>query len=169
MTESDRPKSHRLLQVALIVLIVSAAYLYSFPQPNLPYVAIVLLHTVVGGVAAVLLTMRLPRMLCTVSNCGGAGWLLIAAGSVVGLVLIKVGTPRSEWKWLYGHIALALLGVSFLIGDRVSRGLISSKATVALVSVSVVAGFSYGAEHLRQSWHTPVSYTHLTLPTICSV
>ena len=38
------------------------------------------------------------------------GWVLLASGAVVGLILIKTGTPRVEWNLLYVHILLSLAG-----------------------------------------------------------
>src|ERR1041384_1840035 len=34
------------------------------------------------------------------------GWLLIAGGTLLGLILIKIGTPSRFRTWLYLHIAL---------------------------------------------------------------
>jgi Flp pilus assembly protein TadD len=153
MNESVHPHSYRLVWAALVVLLLSAAYLYSFPQPNITYVLAVLLHTAVGVAMAVLLIRPLPRLLRSASNYSRAGWLFMAAASLLGIFLIKVGTARVEWKWLYVHIAFALFGVGLLIGDRISRfRWLGSRVTAAALSISVVSGLGCGAQYFRQSW-----------------
>jgi len=46
----------RALSRLIAFLVVSAIYLYAFPQANLFYAGIVLLHALGGGAAALLLT-----------------------------------------------------------------------------------------------------------------
>jgi Flp pilus assembly protein TadD len=113
-----------------------------------------LFHTVVGVIVVVLFVVHLPRVLRTANNHARVGWSLSALAAVLGLVLIKVGTPRAQEKWLYSHIAIALLGISLLMADRVSkRRWIASRSVAAVVSIVVVAGIGYSAQHLRESWH----------------
>ena len=95
----------------MLFLAVSAAYLYTFPQPNIPYAGVVLLHALGGVLAAILLVPAFVRLMRTGSLSSRAGWLLIAAGAVLGLILIKTGTPRTEWNKLYLHIVISLAGV----------------------------------------------------------
>jgi hypothetical protein len=99
----------RALPGLLVLLIVSAAYLYTFPQPNIFYAGVVLLHALGGVLTAILLIPALLRLLRNRSLVAGAGWLLVTAGAVLGLILIRTGTPRTEWKWLYLHITISLL------------------------------------------------------------
>src|SRR4029077_14154914 len=102
--------SHRLFIGLLVFLVVSASYLYTFPQPNVFYAAIVLLHAVVGFAASIMLAAFLYRLLRNGSIASLLGWVLLAAGAAVGLALIKVGTPRMEWNWFYLHIVLSVAG-----------------------------------------------------------
>ena len=88
----------RALSWLLPFLLISAAYLYAFPQPTVFYAGVVLLHAFSGVVAAVLLVPALIRVLRNGSSLARAGWLLVAAGAVLGLILIKTGTPRTEWN-----------------------------------------------------------------------
>src|SRR5438270_10542592 len=104
MPQSEHLFSHKLLFGLLVFLAASAAYLYPFPQPNVFYAGIVLLHTVAGVAVAILLVPFLWRRLRAQTLTGKAGWLLLLAGAVMGLALIYTGTPREEWKWLYLHI-----------------------------------------------------------------
>ena len=143
----------------LVFLVVSAAYLYAFPQPNIFYAAVVLLHVLGGVAAAILLAAVLLRRLRTGSSTARIGWVLLTAGAVLGLILIKTGTPRFEWKWLYLHIVISLLGVGLLAADQLGkRGwLASSRSTAAhraAICLVALAGIAYGARYLREGWQT---------------
>jgi len=105
----------------LAFLFVSAIYLYAFPQPNVFYAVIVLLHAFVGVVVAIYLLVLLFHLLRNGSWMARFGWLLIAASAVLGVVLIKVGALHSEWNLLYFHILVALAGCGFLLGDWAGR------------------------------------------------
>src|SRR5579863_8019354 len=100
------------------LLVISAAHLYTFPQANIIYAVVVLLHALGGALAAVLLVPAFLRLMRTGSFASRAGWLLIAVGAVIGLILIKTGTPRTEWNKLYLHIVISLAGVGLLIAGR---------------------------------------------------
>jgi Flp pilus assembly protein TadD len=149
----------RALSWLVPFLVISAAYLYAFPQANVFYAGVVLLHALAGGIAAILLVPALFRLLQNGSFLARAGWLLIAAGAVLGIILIKTGTPRSEWKWLYLHVVISLIGVGLLIAEKLGRrGDIASGATTAALRAAVclllLAGIGYGARYQRESWQT---------------
>src|SRR5665213_4499140 len=93
----------RSLACQLVFLFLSAIYLFAFPQPNLIYPVFVLLHTVVGVIATLLLLAFLRRLLLHASLFSQAGWLLMFAGGVLGCVLIYTGTVHSEFRLLYTH------------------------------------------------------------------
>ncbi len=77
------------------------------------------------------------------------GWLLLSAGAVFGLILIKTGTLRTEWNWLYLHIALSAAGFAFLVADARSKsGLVWARAAFVLV---FIAAMGTGAWYLRDS------------------
>jgi tetratricopeptide (TPR) repeat protein len=161
MQESPRSAGFagRLLFWLLVFLTLSAAYLYTFPQPNLVYAGVVLLHVLGGVVAAILLALLLLRKLRTATLSARAGWLLIAAGAVLGLILIETGTPRAEWNWMYLHIVVSLAGVGLLLADFLGkRGwLVSNAATAALrvaICLVVLSGIGYGAHYVRAGWAT---------------
>src|SRR3984957_17047085 len=161
MREDRTPQSlvRRALSWLLPFLVVSAAYLYTFPQANVSYAGVVLLHALAGVIAAILLVPALFRLLRNGSILERAGWLIIAAGAVLGLILIKTGTPRTEWKWLYLHIVISLVGVGFLIANRLGRrghsgaGAITVALRAGLCRV-VIAILGYGAPYIRESWQT---------------
>src|SRR5437667_11073418 len=105
----------------LVFLVLSAIYLYAFPQPNVFYAAIVLLHAFVGILACIYLLIFLFRILRQASTMARFGWLVILASATLGVILIKVGTSRPEWKLVYAHIALALAGCGVVFADWVGR------------------------------------------------
>src|SRR5439155_1186050 len=140
----------------LVFLVVSATYLYTFPQPNIFYAVIVLLHATTGVVAAVMLAIFFFRLLRNGSFAARAGWVLLAAGAVIGIVLIKTGTPRVEWNWLYVHILLSLAGVGILFADWAgNRGWLGIGAARAVLRLAIcllaLAGLGYGARYVRES------------------
>ena len=161
MRENSRPEGFlgRALSWLLAFLVISAAYLYTFPQPNIFYAAVVLLHALGGVVAAILLVPYLLRLLREASLVTRAGWLLVAAGAVLGIILIRTGTSRPEWKWLYLHIVISLVGVGLLAADNLGRrGRLASNAGTAALHTAIclvmLAGVAYGARYIRESWQT---------------
>jgi cytochrome c-type biogenesis protein CcmH/NrfG len=156
MPQSDRPLSHKLLIGLLLFLAASAAYLYPFPQPNVVYAGVVLLHTVAGVVLAILLVPFLWRRLREQTLTGKAGWLLLAAGSALGLALIYTGTLRADWNWLYLHIVLVLAAIAFLFADWAGRrGWLKSLPGAVVVrpvlALAILAGLSAGAWYQRNA------------------
>jgi Flp pilus assembly protein TadD len=164
----------RNLPWLLIFLASSAAYLYAFPQANIFYAGIVLLHTLAGVFTAILLIRGLYPRVRNGSVLARAGWLLIAIGSILGLILIKTGTARAEWRWLYLHILLSLVGVCLLIGDKwgqreglSSKGVTSdtvARILPAAICLLLLAGIGYGARYIRESWQTRSRIENPTMP-----
>ena len=152
----------RTLSWLIVFLVISAAYLYTFPQPNIPYAGVVLLHTLGGLIATALLAPALIRLLRAGSISSRLGWLLIAVGAVIGLVLIKTGTPRSEWNRLYLHIVISMAGVGLLLagwlgsraGSEASRHSALRAIARAAVCFAILAALGYGAQYVRESWQT---------------
>src|ERR1700688_1115476 len=128
----------RALSWLLPFLVISAVYLYTFPQPNIFYAGVVLLHALGGVVVTILLIPLLFRRLSNKSFVARAGWCLVAAGAALGLVLIKTGTPRTELKWLYLHIVISLVGVGLLIADKLGqRAGFASSAIAAVLRTAI--------------------------------
>src|SRR3989454_10382550 len=96
ISSSGVSASSRAFSALLVFLVVSATYLYTFPQPNIFYAVIVLLHATTGVVAAVMLAIFFFRLLRNGSFAARAGWVLLAAGAVIGIVLIKTDTRSEE-------------------------------------------------------------------------
>jgi len=164
----------RILFWLIAFLAISAAYLYTFPQANVFYAGVVLLHALAGLAAAVLLVPSLIRLLRTGPLSTRVGWLLIAAGAVLGLILIKTGTPRTEWNKLYLHILLSVAGIALLIAgrwsarsDSESRPLGSRLAVGvmrAVVCLALLAGVGYSSRYIRESWQSRNRIENPTMP-----
>ncbi len=160
MPQSEYRFSHKLLFGLLLFLVASAAYLYPFPQPNVLYAGVVLLHTLGGVLLAILLVPFLWRRLRTQTLTGKAGWLLLAGGAALGIALIYTGTPRQEWRWLYLHIVLVLAAVALLFADWAGRrgwlkSLPGAAVVRALLALAVLAGLSAGAWYQRNvNWQS---------------
>jgi Flp pilus assembly protein TadD len=148
----------RALAWLLLFLVISAAYLYAFPQPTIFYAGVVLLHALGGVIAAILMIPLLFGRWRQQSFIARAGWLLMAAGAMMGIILIRTGTARAEWKWLYFHIAVSLIGVALLIAEKLRRrGWLGSGATSVLraaICLGIIAAIGYGARYVRESWQT---------------
>src|SRR5580765_6149185 len=166
MSGSNLSTSQKLLRALIFVLLLTAAYLYPFPQANILYPAVVLLH-VFGGVVATALLVRLLWPLLRQGNfVSKAGWLLLAVGAVLGLVLMRTGTPHSEFKWLYAHIIASVAGISFLLAEGIGRrGWVSSNAAVrVVVCLAILAGIGWAAHYQRETrW---LSYNLIKNPAL---
>src|SRR5581483_7118843 len=141
----------RILPGLVLFLFGSAVYLFAFPQPNVIYPAVVLLHVVLGAIGLFFFIPALIQCLRS-RNFASAGWFLMTTGGVIGLVLIYTGTLRSDWKLLYLHIILGTAAVGILAAKWAGhRGwlvkteagtLIRTAATFALLA-AVGAGCWY--------------------------
>ena len=122
----------RFIVSLVLILFVSAIYLYAFPSPTLIYEAVVLLHTATGLVAAFCLLRFCFRYLKGIALSAKLGWLLLTLGGVMGVALIYLGTTRSELKWMYAHIALSLVALIFLAANGVAIYLSPTIGTASL-------------------------------------
>jgi cytochrome c-type biogenesis protein CcmH/NrfG len=162
--------SQRVISGLLIFLSLSALYLYAFPQTNLIYPVVVLLHALAGVVAIALLLIFLWRRLRQESFFARVGWALVVTGGILGLVLLKTGTPRAEWNWLYSHIVISAAGVAILFaewaGKRGGLGAGTSRAVVRVaVCLALLAGIGYGARYVRESrWQNRARIENPAMP-----
>ena len=140
----------------VLVLALSSIYLYAFPTATIIYGGGVLLHTGAGILLAILLIPILRVVFRECSFVEKVAWVLFAAGALLGLVLIKIGTPNRFKTWLYFHIALCAVGVLVLATAWVVRrgwfgkgfaGAAAAFATVALLFAAIAAG-SYWARNI---------------------
>jgi Flp pilus assembly protein TadD len=165
---SSTTTSGRLLSGLLLFLAISAAYLYTLPQANVFYAVVVLVHAAAGVVATVLLVLRAYRLLRGASLLSKAGWVLLLAGGVVGIVLIKTGTSRADWNLLYAHILISLAGAGILFAEWAgARGLLSRTGPLvrAALCLLVLAVLGAGARYLRESrWQHRAEIENPTMP-----
>src|SRR4029077_19232540 len=150
------PRRFHALTMLVVFLAISAAYLYTFPQPNILYAGVVLLHALAGVLASLLLVFSLYRILRDGTWTARFGWLLVAAGAGWGMVLIKTGTPRVEWNLLYGHILISLAGVALLLADWAGkRGWLASGAVSGMLRIAIcvpaLVAAGVGAWYIRNS------------------
>ncbi|HLZ91244.1 MAG TPA: tetratricopeptide repeat protein [Candidatus Acidoferrum sp.] len=133
----------------LWALVASAIYLYGFPSATITYGVLVLFHVTVGVLLTVLLLPVLLHLLTSGAPLARAGWALLAAGAVLGVVLIFIGTPHRFRPWLYTHIGLCVVGSLFVATAwLVSRGLLGATlaqrvfrfAGLVLVTAAIAAG-----------------------------
>jgi tetratricopeptide (TPR) repeat protein len=156
MQRSEVSLSHRLLSTLLLFLFISAVYLYTFPQANIFYAGIVLLHALGGVLATILLVSWLPRFLRKGTVLERAAWLLFPVGAVVGILLIYTGTPRSQWNLLYLHIVISIAACGILFAEWAGRrGWLgaSTGKRIARVAICLLlcAGLGAAASYLRRS------------------
>jgi Flp pilus assembly protein TadD len=170
VSQAEHPPGGRLLPSLLIFLFVSAAYLYTFPQPNISYAAIVLLHVLAGCMTAVLLIISLGRLLRSGNAASRLGWLLIVTGTIFGLVLIKTGTSRVEWKLLFAHVLLSLAGVGIVLAEwagRRGRPAPGVGGTIirCAIFLLVLAALGAGARYVRESrWQNRTLIQNPSMP-----
>jgi len=145
----------RWLARILIALACSAFYLYAYPSATISYAAVDLFHVLAGVLFSILLLALLLRLLPGETAVARLGWVLLAAGAILGLALIKVGTPHRLKAWLFTHIALCVIGTLFVAFSWLaSRGwverTIASRAMgfamLALLTVAVATGSWWSRE-----------------------
>jgi Flp pilus assembly protein TadD len=149
-------QSPRLLSWLIAFLAASAGYLYAFPQPNLTYAIVVLLHAVAGIVATILLLITFLRLFRNAAFFSRVGWLFFATGGVFGSILIYTGTARAEWSLLYVHIGFCLAGVAILLAEWLGeQGWLSPGIAGSLIRSAIclllLAAIGASAWYLRES------------------
>src|SRR5579872_5085147 len=168
--QSRRSFLSRAFPGLLAFLFFSAAYLYAFPQPTVFYAVIVLLHVVVGFVTAVLLAAFLFRRLRDESIANRIGWILLAGGAAIGLILIKTGTPRADWNLLYAHILLSLTGGGIVFAEWAGkRGWLAPSLGSSIVRCTIclvlLGGLGAAARYLRESrWQNQARIENPSMP-----
>jgi Flp pilus assembly protein TadD len=173
MAEMSRFQSSvtfRGISALLLFQVGSAAYLYTDPQPTIFYAMIAMLHAVAGCIMTVILAFVLLRLLRTGTLVSRTGWLLVTVGGVLGLVLVKIGTSRPDWNWLYLHIILSLAGVGCLLADWAGkRGWLNFGAAGVLARLltclTMLAGLGFAARYVRESrWVNRARIENPTMP-----
>ena len=143
----------KLAVLSIAALTISAIYLYAWPAANLFYAAAVLFHVGLGVLFCIGGLFLLPTLLRQ-PLAVKAGALLLAVGSVVGLVLIKTGTTRVHWNLLYVHIAVSAIGVILLFAWWLAQRDSGKRRpwVTVFATVIVAAAVSLAAHYSRDSW-----------------
>src|SRR5260221_11860913 len=98
----------------LVLLAVTSIYLYGFPSATLTYSGVLLFHLGAGVVLTVLMVAYFVNCWREQKFANRLGWSLLAAGAILGIVLIKIGTPHRLWNLLCAHILLCVAGGCFV-------------------------------------------------------
>ncbi|HEY2462288.1 MAG TPA: tetratricopeptide repeat protein [Candidatus Acidoferrum sp.] len=120
------------------LLVATAIYLYGFPSATISYGVFVLLHIAIGLLLFLLLIPLLARFAQGEALLARFGWAFLAAGALLGLALIYLGTPYRMRVWLDAHIFLCVVGVLLLVTSwTASRGWFAGRPALCFVSLSL--------------------------------
>src|SRR5262245_23850851 len=126
----------------LVLLAVTSLYLYGYPSATLTYSGVLLFHLGAGLALMVLMIPYFVKCWREQKFANRLGWSLLTLGAILGIVLIKIGTPHRLKQWLYAHIALCVAGVFFLavswLGARKWLGEGAGAAALRFATVLVV-------------------------------
>src|SRR6266478_6774897 len=155
----------------LLLLTLSAIYLYAFPSATLIYGGGVVLHAGAGILLAILLIPILRQVFRDCSWELRVGWLLIATGTLLGLALIKIGTPHRLRGWLYLHIVFCSVGVLFVGSSWLARrgwfgkGFAAGAASFAALALTLAA-VAAGSWWVREiAWKNSYRVTNPKMPS----
>src|SRR5580658_536424 len=160
---------NRTLSLLIGFLVVSAIYLYTFPQANVFYAGVVLLHAFAGVVVSVWLLLWLIRWWRQGEPLLRVGMVLLFLGAIPGLVLIYTGALRTEWTLVYVHIGVSFLGAGLIAAARMgARGWLPRHATVRVAAVLVgLAVLAPVARYLREArWNQHGRIENPVLPPL---
>jgi Tfp pilus assembly protein PilF len=150
---SDKRPTNRILSLLIAFLVVSAVYLYTFPQANVFYAGVLLLHAGIGVVVAIWLLFWLARSWRQGGLLLRVGMIFLFLGAIPGFVLFYTGALRTEWTIVYVHMVVSFFGAGLIVAARLGdRGWLSRYAAVRAVAVlAVVAALMPGARYLRET------------------
>jgi Flp pilus assembly protein TadD len=149
----------RWRSLSVLILAVTAVYLYAFPTATIIYALAVLLHSGIGALLALGLVVFLFRGIGKELVLARIGWVLMAAGAALGIALIYLGTPHRLKAWLYAHIAICTLGVVLLVAawmkERGWLGASGLRQALRFAGILIVtAGIASGAWWVRNvAWN----------------
>ena len=148
---------------------MSAIYLYAFPQANVFYAGVVLLHAVAGVVASVLLLLWLIRSWRQGEPLVRVGMVFLFLGAIPGLALIYTGALRTQWTLVYIHIGVSFLGAGLIAAARLGdHGWLPRHAILRVAAVlAVLAVLAPVARYLREArWNQHGRIENPTLPPV---
>src|SRR5271155_6212562 len=163
-----RLSMNRALSLLIAFLVASAVYLYAFPQANVLYAGVVLLHAIAGVVASILLLFWLVRSWRQSAPLVRVGMVILFLGAIPGLVLIYSGALRTEWTLVYVHLGVSFLGAGLIAAARLGDlGWLPRHAAVRVAALlAVLAVLAPVARYLRESWNQHGRIENPTLPPL---
>src|SRR3974390_835256 len=111
----------RWRSLSVLVLTLTAIYLFAFPSATIFYAANVILHMGLGVLVSIGLLIFFFRGIGTETILAKLGWMFLFAGALAGIALIRLGTAHRFKTWLYAHIALCVVAVFFLAAAWLSK------------------------------------------------
>ena len=132
-----------ILLVALLVLILNGAYLYSFDDPTLLYITNLLLHVGLGTALVLVGLFFWRKTWNSLSRPGRTALLLLLASGLLGIFLIWTGTSRPYRNYRALHILSAYAGVLTLLVALLRQGR-GWKALATVTTVSILFPIGVG-------------------------
>lgn len=106
----------KTLFFGFLALLINSAYLFSFGEPTVFYIANVLAHILLGVGVAVLFMGYLRRHFAGMSRAGKGGVIFLSVGGVSGIYLMIVGATTPNRWLLVIHIITVTLGAMLMVG-----------------------------------------------------
>jgi Tfp pilus assembly protein PilF len=159
----------RALSLLIGFLVVSAIYLYAFPQADVLYAGVVLLHAIAGVVVSVWLPFWLVRLWRKGDPLLRVGMVFLFLGAIPGLALIYTGALRTHWTLVYVHIGVSFLGAGLITAAQLgARGWLGRHAVVRVAAVlAVLVVLAPVARYLRETrWNRHARIENPTLPPL---
>jgi Flp pilus assembly protein TadD len=160
---------NRALRLLIAFLVLSAIYLYTFPQANVLYAGVVFLHAIGGVITAVLILVWLVRSWRQREPMLRAGMVLLFMGAIPGVALIYTGALRSHWNIVYVHIGLSFLGTGLIAAMRMGHGRSITQHTFIRIAavVAALAVLAPVARYLRETrWNQHGRIQNPALPPL---
>jgi Flp pilus assembly protein TadD len=145
----------RLNSFLLAALFITAAYVFAWPSANIPYFGAIIVHVFGGVLFLIALLFIFKAIWRDASPQARFGWILLAIGGLLGLVLIYTGALRRDWPLLYTHIGFCVAGGAFLASAWAAKRGFLAGGGIAKASLSsalfLIAGclLTAGAYWLR--------------------
>src|SRR5271166_2064733 len=156
----------RWRSLSVLLLALTAIYLFAFPTATIVYAVMVLLHTGLGVLLALGLVVYLFRGIGKDTWLARIGWVLMAAGAAQGVALIYLGTPHRLKGWLYAHIVICMLGVVLLatawMRERGSLGATAVQRALGFTGILLATvAIAWGAWWIRNvAWSNAYRVTN---------
>jgi Flp pilus assembly protein TadD len=150
----------------LSALTLTGIYLYTFPDANLPYLAVDLAH-IAGGAIFGLILLFSVRALRSAASSMKLGWIVIGLGTLLGIALTFTGATRPMIPLLYAHIFVSAVGLVFLLTGYFSgRGRLAHspvmRFTMLLVVAALISGSAWATREL--GWRNRYRIVNPSMP-----